>query len=266
MNNRFFTTCVAGVLVAAILLCLPMSAFAGRTPLVSHNVAGAGPNINGVVGNGEWPGPPQIVFNGNTEPSPPYTYINPTFVYFCNDLTYIYVLVDAVGDTTQDGGDECLLIFANGVDYILTEGFSDGTSCPVGITYASGFGSSPNSPNSHRIHEWRVPLSVINANPGQLIDFCSPHNSKYLCLRPGGSQGGSLGYDASNGNDNIWPPGLIEVNDMGAEQRGEWGLLQLQPTQNQSIPTLSEWGMILMGLILAGTAIWAMKRRSAFFV
>jgi hypothetical protein len=72
-----------------------------------------------------------------------------------------------------------------------------------------------------------------------------------------------LGYDASNGHDNIWPPGLIAVHDMSVEARGEWGLLQLQPTQNQSIPTLSEWGMILMGLILAGAAMWAMKRKNA---
>jgi hypothetical protein len=50
---------------------------------------------------------------------------------------------------------------------------------------------------------------------------------------------------------------------MREESRGEWGLLQLQPTQNQNVPTLSEWGMILMGLILAGAAMWAMKRKQS---
>ncbi|MCU0599139.1 MAG: IPTL-CTERM sorting domain-containing protein [Desulfobacterales bacterium] len=263
MSNRFSKKCVAGVFVFLFLFCLPMSALADRPELVSRKITGAAPSINGVVGAGEWPGPPQLVFDGDTEPSPPFTYIDPTFVYFCNDLTHIYVLVDAVGDKTQDGGDECLLIFANGEDYILTEGFGDGSMCPDGIQYASGFGSSPNDASSHRIHEFRIPLSEINAIPGQILDFCSPHNSKYMCLRPTGSPGGSLGYDETTGNDNIWPPGLNEVHDMREESRGEWGLLQLQPTQNQNVPTLSEWGMILMGLILAGAAMWAMKRKQS---
>jgi hypothetical protein len=262
MSNRFLKKCVAGVFVFLFLFCLPMSALADRPELVSRKVTGAAPSINGVVGAGEWPGPPQIVFNGATETSPPFTYIIPTYVYFCNDLTYIYVLVDAVGDTTQDGYDECLLIFANGEDYILTEGFGMGDSCPEGIEYASGFGASPNSASSHRIHEFRISLSEINAIPGQILDFCSPHSSKYICLRPTGNPGGSLGYDDSNGHDNIWPPGLNEVNDMSEESRGEWGILQLQPTQNQSIPTLSEWGMILMGIFLAGVSVIFMKRRN----
>jgi hypothetical protein len=30
-----------------------------------------------------------------------------------------------------------------------------------------------------------------------------------------------------------------------------------------SIPTLSEWGMIFMSLMMAGTAIWRMRRRQA---
>jgi hypothetical protein len=262
MCNRFSIKCVAGVFVFLFLFCLPMSALADRPELVSRKLTGAAPTINGAVGAGEWPGPPQIVFTGDTEPSPPFTYIIPTYVYFCNDLTYIYVLVDAVGDTTQDGGDECLLIFANGADYLLTEGFADGNSCPEGVDYASGFGASPNSASSHRIHESRIPLSAINAVPGQLIDFCSPNDSKYMCLRPSAKLGGSLGFDATTGNDNIWPPGLNEVHNMSEESRGEWGLIQLQPTQQQSIPTLSEWGMILMGLILAGAALWAMKRKN----
>jgi len=29
----------------------------------------------------------------------------------------------------------------------------------------------------------------------------------------------------------------------------------------ESIPTLSEWGMIIMSLMLAGTAIWMIRRR-----
>ncbi len=259
MNNRFSKKCKVGVFVFLFLFCLPMSALADRPELVSRKFTGAAPSIDGIMGAGEWPGPPQIVFNQNTEPSPPYTYIIPTYVYFCNDLTYIYVLVDAVGDTTQNGYDECLLIFANGEKYILAEGLADGRKCPDGIDYACGFGASPNSPSSHRIHEFRIPLSEINAIPGQIIDFCSPHDSKFKCFH----MGGSLGFDAANGHDNIWPPGLDQVHNMSEASRGEWGLLQLQPTQNQSIPTLSEWGMILMGLILAGAAMWAIKRKKA---
>jgi hypothetical protein len=262
MKDRVLKKFVVGIYVLVLLLSLSVSVFAQGPSLISHAVTGSAPTINGSVGQGEWPGAPQIIFNGAMTPTPGYTYVIPTYVYFCNDLTYIYVLVDAVGDATSDAYDECLLIFGNGNDYILTEGFGDGNSCPQGVTFASGFGASPNSATNHRIYEWRVPLSEINANPGQMIDFCSPHNSKYLCLFPTGNPGGSLGYDETTGNDNIWPPGLIEVNDM--TNREAWGRLQLQPTDRQSVPTLSEWGIILMGLFLAGAAIWTMKRKLKF--
>jgi len=31
--------------------------------------------------------------------------------------------------------------------------------------------------------------------------------------------------------------------------------------ETTSVPTLSEWGMIIMSLILAGTAFWMIRRR-----
>ncbi|MDO9263269.1 MAG: IPTL-CTERM sorting domain-containing protein [Desulfosalsimonadaceae bacterium] len=231
--------------------------------MTSHEVTDAAPTIDGVVGPGEWPGTPQIEFSATTPPSPPYTYVIPTRVYFYNDLSNIYVLVDAGGDTTADSGDECLLIFGNGSQYIVPEGFGLGNvsyCTPQGIVFSAGFSTTPTSPDipvPHRIYEWRIPFSAIGASPGQQIDFCSPHYWKFQCP----VEEGSLGYDATTGNDNIWPPGLIGVPD--PNDRDDWGTLRLQPTQPRSIPTLSEWGMILMGLALAGAAVRTLKRRDA---
>ncbi|RJP86593.1 MAG: IPTL-CTERM sorting domain-containing protein [Desulfobacteraceae bacterium] len=259
MINCFLRNLLYGFLLFILVVSIPLSAQAARPGLTSHEITGNAPTIDGVMGPGEYAGLPQIVFDESSPATQGFAYIVPTYVHFCNDQNNIYVIVDAVGDETQDGGDECLLIFANGEDYILAEGFADGNSCPEGITYASGFSSSKYSATSHRIHEWRIPLSKINAGPGQLIDFCSPNDSKYKCLRAAGRPGGSLGYDETTGQDNIWPPGLISVHSM--VDRTLWGTLQLQPTQHQSIPTLSEWGMILMGLVLACAAAWTLKRK-----
>ena len=61
------------------------------------------PNLNGQMSAGEWN-------NLGITMTPP-SYPIEAYAYFMNDGTYLYVLVDAVGDNTSDNLDECLLVF-----------------------------------------------------------------------------------------------------------------------------------------------------------
>ena len=128
--------------------------------------------------------------------------MKPTFVYFMNDNSRLYVLVDASGDGTNDGSDECLLVFGfpppNNVKVEIIG--ASGTRVTVNFDAAVGFDSSPNNQTAHKIYEFSIPFSYINAQPGQPLDFSSPLSGKHL----------SMPYDATTARDNVWPVGLIE--------------------------------------------------------
>jgi hypothetical protein len=47
----------------------------------------------------------------------------------------------------------------------------------------------------------------------------------------------------------------------GPGASGLSGIIATCPKDNRPIPTLSEWGMVIMSLLLAGTAIWMIRRR-----
>jgi len=225
MSARFLHLLSIGLMIFAIVSCLPLSSQANvqKPEIFSHGISGVAPTINGIVNDGEWPDAPQLVFNQNTPPTADITYVIPTYVYFCNDPNHIYVLVDVVGDTTDNVWDECLLIFGNGNQTYIPEGFGNGnlSSCtPQGITFATGMGASPNSETIHRIFEWKIPFVVLGATAGLQLDFCSPHYWKFQCP----VQNGSLGYDASTGYDNVWPPGLVGLFD--PQDRSQWGIFQ----------------------------------------
>jgi len=166
------------------------------------------PIIDGAFPGGEWSNP-QIYIEGGA------TTIE-TYVYFVNDASNLYVMVDAIGDESDDDLDECLLsFFSNGV---LTEAEIVGESGTVksGSFYAVvGYEGSPNKAEDHKMYEWRIPLSLINAEPGQSIDFCSPpfgHKPFETVSMP---------YDEETGRDNVWPEGVIY------DTPETWGMLKV---------------------------------------
>jgi hypothetical protein len=208
---------------------IPAAGAVDPPALTSTPLGVAHPVIDGAVTAGEWPGSPQIVFNDPdvTVPAGP---VVPTYVYFLNTATDLYVLVDAVGDTTEDIGgayigDECLLVFGVGADTFVAEVFGDGTTNPCmasGIEVEAGFGPSPNGSTPHRIYEWKVPFGSIGAGPGQAIDFVSPLQLKFTACSSLGP--GSMPYDKSTGHDNVWPPGVSFLVDHTS--RTGWGILR----------------------------------------
>jgi hypothetical protein len=213
------------------------------------------PTIDGTAGAGEWPyGSPQIsLTDGVTYP----TYVIPTYVYFVNDQTNLYALVDAVGDQTAGTYvDECLMDFGSSLQYtaeicslqttystpVLTNGFA-----------AMGFGTSPNDPvNAHRIYEFRFPFADIGSGPGQSINFASPSVFfKTLC---GPTVPTSMPFDGATGKDNVWPPGVNPGNP------ATYALINFD-NGIYVIPALGTVGLGLLTALLALAGVWVLVRR-----
>lgn len=187
------------------------------------------PIINGAFPMGEW-STPQIIFES---PEYPETYVLPTYAYFLYDYSTLYVMVDAVGDVSDEIPDECLLIFDSnsnpndGYKLIRIKGNSTQATWEKSnnnFEAAIGFGGSPNSPDPHKIYEFAIPLSYINVQPGDSIDFCSPYFKS--------AHSGSMSFDSGPSSDplmrdNIWPSGL----GMGEEWKDSadgWGIMSLR--------------------------------------
>jgi hypothetical protein len=199
---------IALLLVSAAAVIVPF-AYSQR-PVINSQWTDSPPKIDGMFMAGEWSNL-QIVM---TEPDFPID----AFAYFLNDDSNLYVLVDAIEDTTQNTGDECLLVF----DFdsrirISIQGTSDSpTKSSEDFDAAIGFESSSNSPNDHKIYEFCIPLSYLNLEPGESIDFCSPFWKNQA----------SIPYDPSGGddNDNIWPPEIGQGTGWQTD-RDLWGIL-----------------------------------------
>lgn len=193
---------VSGKLVSLLLLtalvalagCLVVPTYA-QGPSISSQWTGSPPTIDGRFTAGEWFNL-QIAIQGSAYPE---SYVKPTFVYFMNDNSRLYVLVDAAGDITNDLLDECLLVFGfqNRVSVEII-GLS-GTRLSGTFDAAVGFYTSPNNSTVHKIYEFSIPFSFINAQPGQPLDFSSPLSGKHFASMP---------YDSLTTHDNVWPVGL----------------------------------------------------------
>ena len=221
MNGKALP-CVIIVLlfVSAAMTTVPFAY--SQKPVINSHWTDNPPNIDGKFLAGEWSNI-QITFSSPEYPS---DYVLPTYAYFLNDGSNLYVLVDAVGDTTDDSNDECLLIFDNNSD--PTDGFTVvrilGSSDPMTWTKSSenfnaaiGYDSSPNSPDSHKIYEFAIPFTVMNTQPGQSFDFCSPFYKS--------APAGSMPFDSNTGYDNVWPQGLGK-DDSWKETADGWGIIR----------------------------------------
>lgn len=235
---------MAILLVSAPALFLPS---AHSTQLVvDSRFTGVPPIIDGKM-EGLWSNP-QI-----TMKTP---YPIDAFAYFLNDQSNLYVLVDAVGDTTQEDLDECLLWFGfvqSSPGYTAhVNVFGDGTfTGTAGYSADAGFDSSPNRPTPHMIYEFSIPLSLVQIQPGQSITFCSPY-----------FKGKSIVYDSATGLDNVWPIGLDE-NDVST-----WAILQTSLSRpvggvvmsTNKLEILTPY-LALVGLVTAVSSVTMVGRR-----
>ncbi len=233
---------VAGV--AALMLASAVRAAPLPIPFVSTP-----PTIDGAVGATEWANAVQYGL-----PHGP--------VYFENDATYLYVLFDMTGDTTLDttvgnldGFHVYFDVNTNGVgdpgvdvqyDNCLDGSLSDrqflvsATSCSwttcqsTTAVVARGFGPSPSTSTNHVIFEVAIPLSEISAQAGGLLRL-------------------GIGYYS------VTPA----INESVPSNPCAYSSYLYARLGNPPIPALGRVGLALLAALVAGAALWWLRRSSA---
>ncbi len=234
-----------------LVLAMPLISASAQRPIIYPVWTNAPPNIDGTFSPAEWPGPPQIVmFNDPNYPIDAYA-------YFMYNNTRLFVLVDAVGDGTDGTMDECLLVFnfTNPIQVRIMGNSSTAKNTPY--VAAIGYGSSPSNSSSHKIYEFSIPFSYINAVPGQALDFCSPDWK----TAPG--VGGSIPYDDDRvwPNDNVWPYYLV-TGDIET-----WGIMLLggavggEVVQPNFLAVMAPWMVVVLAVVSVSISIVNRKRR-----
>lgn len=238
MNAAIAASFSAFALATASSLALAVTPTFNSLPL-----SGPSPTIDGVMASGEWSGAPQIQM---TNPDYPIT----TNVYFRHDTTYLYALVDAMGDTTDGNYDECLLVFDLPPNMKVAEIWKDPSGIirrPGTVADLSEMGMS----GGHRTYEFRIPFSALGIEPGQSLPFYSPKVEKM------NGAFASIPFDSVNGildgtdPDNVYPSNLNVVNyfDPVNVQITNYATLGILPITSD-IPALSDWGLYLTSGLL----------------
>lgn len=246
---------LAVFLICAAGLVPPTYAPLSSRPVISSQWTNSPPVIDGKFPAGEWSNL-QISIQG---PSYPDSYVKPTFVYFMNDRTRLYVLVDAPGDITDGDNDECLSVFGFVQKvYVEITNANGGTQYHGDFDAAAGYDGSPNDAGSHKIYEFSIPLNFIGAELGKPIDFSSPLVGKHV----------SMPYDSSTTHDNVWPVGLDYENFGNVEA---WGILNIgEPTSPVGgfVEPINKLAMIapymtFFGLVAAIAVVVARKKTAS---
>lgn len=158
--------------------------------------------VDGVVSEGEWHGSVGIdvlAADGMNDVA--------ATMYILNNDTHLFVLVDAVGDTTASAVDAAMLGFDTGNDEVLSDGgedrfaivttsvgydtghmvfdtwywdwwadcapFDDALPDHAGLAGAAGFGASDASTTAHRVYEFCIPLALVALAPGDTAGFAA---------------------------------------------------------------------------------------------
>lgn len=197
MNKAGSIVLMAILVISVLTFAMPVIAhYPGA--VISSNWATIEPTIDGVFGAGEYADATVIDIKA-ADPSNPFA----AYGYFKNDGTFLYVCLDASGDITNNTEDGSILSFDTGHDAIYTDGGEDnfammflyGSTAHLvwnstfggydlccepfaptlpdhaGLAGAVGFGTSPNSDINHKIYEYRIPLALIDAAPGDTLGF-----------------------------------------------------------------------------------------------
>jgi IPTL-CTERM motif len=108
------------------------------------------------------------------------------------------------------------------------------------------------------------PITPINdANLGAVTDNGDTLTWSNSFTGGPGSVSGTITYDATvlQGSGSIINTATLTVTPVRGTPEVADAIASINITQQTAIPTLSEWGMIILSLLLAGAAIWMIRRR-----
>jgi hypothetical protein len=226
-----------------------VSAHAQGPTIVCQPLSGVPPTIDGTIGAGEWPATPNMTLGAPNYPID----TNFTCVY---DAQNLYVLVDAVGDTTQSDWDECLLVFDLPASHKIVEVWKSATA----VVHRFDGGSSGQSDmgfGGHRVYEFMINLGSIGLQRGGAIPFYSPAEYK------GPGSWASMPFD--NGStpvrDNIFPYDLQVTVGPGDAISSVTNYATLVLYNTSPAPALSPVGMICVALLLVAIGVLLLRRR-----
>lgn len=232
----------------ALLVGVLSSPAAAHTPGVILSPSGSiEVFVDGHVTETEWSEAVAVELHGTSGAGPAAT------LFVKHNDSFLFVGVDAVGDLTEESGDVALIAFDTGHDgrpsrgredlFYHSEFFEgaqahfvfDGPSWAIedspydatlfdhaGLASVWGFGPSSGSPHDHRQVEFRIPLSLLEATPGDVLGLLAGI------------------ADAGTGGASYWPKPVFQVtlDDYGdlflAPPAGRVDLLLLPPSQVQS--------------------------------
>ena len=190
-----------------------------------------------------------------------------TLVYVKNDNSSLFMMVNAAsvsGDYSEENEDHCTVYIYKAGKGLRVTIFGDGTkycestnsvsspltwnaiTCPAGVTAADGFGPSPEKPASHRMYEFKLPLSAIGAVPGDIIYFASPFD--LINSLP-------FNYNSGSSTYNIWP------ESAAARDLDSWGQIQLGQSTQFSVPAFSQWGTLVFVILIGFSAVCSIRRQ-----
>jgi hypothetical protein len=265
------------VVVLALFLSLGAVAVPAAAQVVGDTIyshwADVTPAIDGVFGSGEWADATELDFLA----ADPANELE-AYAYFKNDADYLYVAFDVPDDTTEDSADATSMSFDTGHDGVYTDGHDDtfeisggtthhivhpyttccnpfdpGLPLHAGLAGDLGFGPSPKSGTDHRIYEYRIPLALLLASPGDTLGLGL---DGYVWMGI---------YDSTTGFGDQWPIFLwapIDITEYGdlvlataPAPRSVGG--EVYPVNKLGI--IAPW--IGLAVLLAGGITWFTLRR-----
>ncbi len=251
MKRRVSRRSIFPCFSAFVMLFGIASARAQSPTIVCEPLSGGAPTIDGAIGAGEWPATPNLTLQ------PPDYPIETNFTCVFDALN-LYVLVEAVGDTTESDWDECLLVFDLPPHHKIVEIWKSDTT----IVHRFDGGSTGQSAmgfDGRRVYEFMIDLDSIGLHPGGAIAFYSPAEFK------GPGSWASMPFDnQSPTRDNIFPHDLQVTAGDGDVISSVTGYSRLRLAGNAvsaPAPALSPGGMICGALLLVAFGVRFLHRR-----
>ena len=167
-----------------------------------------------------------------------------------NDDENLYVAIDFTGDNTIDGDKDYAKVYVNTGNEVRE--FK--VSVPEQKWGVAGFTYTKNVHYQHKVYEFKIPLSEIVSGDIKKQDALLLAFSAY------GTNGGACCF--VDGSCSSYPDRLVCEEGNGGIYQGDGTSCQPNPCQQPaSIPTMTQWGIIIFVVSLGLGAGYYMRRQ-----